>query len=79
MAASEEQELKERKKEKDRLEFEIRERENSNFNNLKNVSSNICPKGSGSKKRLVGVIGPASSTVTIQVLFFSFLSFPFNK
>lgn len=62
MAASEEQQMKEKAKDNEM-------REPTSFLNLqfKNTSSNVCPK-QANVKNLVGVIGPASSTVTIQVL-----------
>ena len=59
MAASEEQQLKELQKAR---EEEGRE----GYYSPKNLSA-ICPK-QASVKNLVGVIGPASSTVTIQVI-----------
>lgn len=75
MAASEEQQLKDKQLAKDKLDFETRE--NAFFNvNLKNIT-NFCPKQASVRaKNLVGVIGPASSTVTIQVscIFFIFFT-----
>ena len=59
MAASEEQQLKEQQ-----LAREEQEAREGIFS-TKNMSA-ICPK-QASVKNLVGVIGPASSTVTIQV------------
>ena len=65
MAASEEQQLKELQRAREELDA------GGGFYSTKNVSA-ICPK-QASVKNLVGVIGPASSTVTIQVIFGSFL------
>lgn len=62
MAASEEQQMKELQKARE--ELDARE----GLFSPKNVSA-ICPK-QASVKNLVGVIGPASSTVTIQVIWF---------
>ena len=59
MAASEEQQLKEQQLARE--EIEARE----GILHAKNTSA-VCPK-QASVKNLVGVIGPASSTVTIQV------------
>lgn len=70
MAASEEQQLKDKlEKNKLGLGFEAREpssRESSSYNTQSKNTSNVCPK-QANVKNLVGVIGPASSTVTIQV------------